>query len=81
MEDLKVSVNPQIKAVLSHYQAIKDKGISDLEVLLNRPVGMSSNSNITDEIILKLETVKKADSMLNFMSSIIITQQQQQEEI
>ena len=79
MEDLKVSVNPQIKAVLSHYQAIKDKGISDLEVLLNRPVGMSSNSNITDEIILKLETVQKADSMLNFMSSIIITQQQQEE--
>jgi len=78
MEDLKVSVNPQIKAVLSHYQAIKDKGISDLEVLLNRPVGMSSNSNITDEIILKLETVQKADSMLNFMSSIIITQQQEE---
>ena len=79
MEDLKVGMNPQIKAVLSHYQAIKDKGISDLEVLLNRPVGMSSNSNITDEIILKLETVQKADSMLNFMSSIIITQQQQEE--
>ena len=79
MEDLKVSMNPQIKAVVSHYQAIKDKGISDLEVLLNRPVGMSSNSNITDEIILKLETVQKADSMLNFMSSIIITQQQQEE--
>ena len=79
MEDLKVSINPQIKAVVSHYQAIKDKGISDLEVLLNRPVGMSSNSNITDEIILKLETVKKADSMLNFMSSIIIPQQQQEE--
>lgn len=79
MEDLKVSMNPQIKAVVSHYQAIKDKGISDLEVLLNRPVGMSSNSNITDEIILKLETVQKADSMLNFMSSIIIPQQQQEE--
>jgi hypothetical protein len=79
MEDLKVSINPQIKAVVSHYQAIKDKGISDLEVLLNRPVGMSSNSNITDEIILKLETVQKADSMLNFMSSIIIPQQQQEE--
>ena len=74
-----MSMNPQIKAVVSHYQAIKDKGISDLEVLLNRPVGMSSNSNITDEIILKLETVQKADSMLNFMSSIIIPQQQQEE--
>jgi hypothetical protein len=78
MEDLKVSMNPQIKAVVSHYQAIKDKGISDLEVLLNRPVGMSSSSNITDEIILKLETVQKADSMLNFMNSIIIEQQQEE---
>jgi hypothetical protein len=77
MEELKVSMNPQIKAVLSHYQAIKDKGISDLEILLNRPIGISGSSNITDEIILKLEFIEKADSMLKLMDSIIEKQTQE----
>jgi hypothetical protein len=72
MEDIKIVFNTSVKAVLSHFQAQKDMAISDLEIYLNRPVGIGEHINVTADIITIFERLEKASSMLEMLSKIVV---------
>jgi hypothetical protein len=75
MEDIKIQMTPTVKAALSHFQAQKDKALSDLEIYLNRPVGVGGHATTTEDIIKLFEDLEKADTMIKSISSIIITEE------
>ena len=68
-------MTPTVKAALSHFQAQKDKALSDLEIYLNRPVGVGGHVTTTEDIIKLFEDLEKADTMIKSISSIIITEE------
>jgi hypothetical protein len=76
MEDIKIGMTASVKAALSHYQALKDRAISDLEIYLNRPVGVGGHATTTDDIIKLFEDLEKANSMLKSINSIIISEEE-----
>lgn len=72
MEEIKIQMTAQMKAALSHFIAKKDRAISDLEIYLNRPVGVGEHSNLTDEVIDKLEELEHSKSMIEMINSMTI---------
>jgi hypothetical protein len=70
MEDIKIQLNNTVKAVISHFQYQKDKAIADLEIYLNRPVGVGDHSNILDDTIKIFENLEHANSMLKMIESM-----------
>jgi hypothetical protein len=72
MEEVKIQMTAQMKAALSHFIAKKDRAISDLEVYLNRPVGVGEHSNITEEVITKLEELEHSNSMIQMINSMVV---------
>lgn len=68
-----MQMNNQIRAVKSHYQAKKDKAIADLEIYLNRPVGVGEHNSITEEVIKILEDLEHSNSMMNMIEGMILT--------
>jgi hypothetical protein len=76
MEDIKVNLTPQMKAAVSHFQAQKDKAVADLEIYLNRPVGVGSHAVITNDTIKLLEELEHANSMLELLGSIIVKEEE-----
>jgi hypothetical protein len=83
MEDIKIGLNTSVKAVMSHFQAQRDLAISDLEIYLNRPVGIGEHVNVTADIITIFERLEKANSMLDMLNRMVVNntnvnQQEQQ---
>jgi hypothetical protein len=74
MEDIKFHMNNQIKAVNSYYQAKKDRAVADLEIYLNRPVGVGEHNSITDEVIKILEDLEHSNSMLEMIGKMVLNQ-------
>lgn len=73
MEDIKFMMNNQTRAIYSHYVSLKDRSIADLETYLNRPVGVGGHNTITEEIILSLESLEKANSMIYLLDKMIVS--------
>lgn len=71
MEELKVAPTPTIKALISHYQSVKDRVISDLELYLNRPVGVGGHNTVFDETKELFEKFEKANSMLTLLNKVV----------
>jgi hypothetical protein len=72
MEDIKIQLNNTVKAVTSHFQYQKDKAIADLEIYLNRPVGVGDHSNILDDTIKIFEDLEHANSMLKMIDAMTV---------
>jgi len=72
MEDIKIGLNTSTKAVMSHFQAQRDMAVSDLEIYLNRPVGIGEHINVTSDIIILFERLEKATSMLEMLNKMIV---------
>ena len=72
MEDLKIGLNTSVKAVISNFQAERDMAISDLEIYLNRPVGIGEHVNVTKDIISIFERLEKANSMLEMLGKMVV---------
>lgn len=72
MEDIKIQLNNTVKAVSSHFQAQKYKAISDLEIYLNRPVGVGDHSNMLNDTIKIFESLEHANSMLEMIDSMTV---------
>jgi hypothetical protein len=70
MEDIKIQLNNTVKAVSSHFQAQKDKAIADLEIYLNRPVGVGGHSNVLEDTIKIFESLEHANSMIEMIDSM-----------
>tara|TARA_R110000868_G_scaffold105774_10_gene290456 strand:- start:10460 stop:10699 length:240 start_codon:yes stop_codon:yes gene_type:complete len=75
MEDIKIQLTPTVTAAISHYQALKDRALSDLEIFLNRPVGVGGHATTTDDIIKLFEELERADSMVKSIKSIILVEE------
>lgn len=73
MEDIKINLNTSVKAVISNFQAQKDMAISDLEIYLNRPVGIGEHVNVTADIITIFERLEKANSMLEMLNKMVVS--------
>jgi len=73
MEDIKINMNNQIRAVHSHYQAKKDRAIADLEIYLNRPVGVGEHNSITEEVIKIMEELEHSNSMLEMIGKMVVS--------
>ncbi len=72
MEDIKIGLNTSTKAVISHFKAKRDMAISDLEIYLNRPVGVGEHRNVTSDIITLFEKLEQANSMLEMLNKMIV---------
>ena len=72
MEDIKIQLNNTVKAVISHFQYQKDKAIADLEIYLNRPVGVGDHSNILEDTIRIFEDLEHANSMLKMIDAMTV---------
>lgn len=72
MEDIKIGLNTSVKAVMSHFRAERDMAISDLEIYLNRPVGIGEHVNVTADIITIFERLEKANSMLEMIGRMVV---------
>jgi hypothetical protein len=72
MEDIKIQLNNSVKAVSSHFQAEKDRAIADLEIYLNRPVGVGDHSSVLDDTIKIFEKLEHAKSMLEMINSMTL---------
>lgn len=71
MEELKVAPTQIMKALISNYQADKDRALSDLELYLNRPVGVGSHNTVFEDTKKIFETLEHADSMIEFLKNSI----------
>jgi hypothetical protein len=72
MEDIKINLNTSVKAVISNFQAQRDMAVSDLEIYLNRPVGIGEHVNVTADIITIFERLEKANSMLEMLNKMVV---------
>ena len=72
MEDIKIQLNNSVKAVTSHFQAQRDRAIADLEVYLNRPVGVGEHSTLLDDTIKIFESLAHANEMLSLIESMTV---------
>jgi hypothetical protein len=72
MEDIKINLNTSVKAVISNFQAQRDIAVSDLEIYLNRPVGIGEHVNVTADIITIFERLEKANSMLEMLNKMVV---------
>lgn len=72
MEDIKINLNTSVKAVISTFQAQRDIAVSDLEIYLNRPVGIGEHVNVTADIITIFERLEKANSMLEMLNKMVV---------
>lgn len=72
MEDIKIQLNNSVKAVSSHFQAERDRAIADLEIYLNRPVGVGEHATLLDDTIKIFEKLEHANSMLEMIDSMTI---------
>lgn len=76
MEDVKIQLNNSVKAVTSHFQAQRDRAIADLEVYLNRPVGVGEHSGLLDDTIKIFESLGHANEMLSLIESMTVGSQE-----
>lgn len=73
--------SPILQATLSHYIAKRDKSIAELDVYLNRPVGVGEHATVVDEVIKLFSELDNADSIIATIRNIIDSQKSQQDEI
>lgn len=81
MEGFKLAQTQTTKALISYYQAKKDRAMSDLELYLNRPVGIGEHTSVFDDTRKMFESLEKANSMLEFFDTIISKQDNQENNI
>lgn len=72
MEEIQLQPTSQVIAVTSHFQAKKDRALSDIELYLNRPAGVGGHATLTDDIIKMFEELERADTMITFVKSMTI---------
>lgn len=64
--------SPILQAALSHYQAKRDKSISDLYICLNYPDQLSGSVNVTEEVIRLFAILENSDSIISTINEIIV---------
>jgi hypothetical protein len=60
-----------IKAALSHYTAEKDKAIAELDIYLNKGVGVGEHAKVTDEVIALFKKLDESQGVIETITEII----------
>lgn len=76
--EFKIMRTAQVQAVMSHFKAERDKAMSEIEIYLNRPVGVGDHASITEEIISLMKKVKESQEMIEFSEKIVVEPPKQQ---
>jgi hypothetical protein len=75
MKDIQLVKTPQVNAVISHYLSEKDKAIAELDVVLNRPVGVGGHNTLVEDTLEIFEKLEKASNMIEFLSKVVVDKQ------
>ena len=59
-----------LKAALSHFVAIRDRAVSNLNNLLQNPAGVGEHVDLVGEVIGLVEELERANSCVALLSSI-----------
>jgi len=63
--------SPLLQAALSHYIAKRDKALAELDIYLNKPVGVGEHATVVDEVIKLFAELESADSIIDTIRVII----------
>jgi peptidoglycan hydrolase CwlO-like protein len=73
--------SPLVQAALSHYIAKRDKCLAELDVYLNRPVGVGDHASVSDEIIKLFSELDNAESVISTIRDVVSSNQNQVDEL
>ncbi len=68
--------SPLLQAALSHYKAKRDKCLAELDIYLNRPVGVGEHPGIVNEVVKLFSELENSDSVISTIETIIQGNQQ-----
>jgi hypothetical protein len=71
----KIQTTPLLQAALSHYRAKRDKHLAELDIYLNKPVGVGEHATVVDEVIKLFADLDNADSVIETIEGIIYANQ------
>lgn len=71
----KIQTTPLLQAALSHYRAKRDKNLAELDIYLNKPVGVGEHATVVDEVIKLFAELDNADSVIKTIEGIIYANQ------
>lgn len=63
--------SPLLQASLSHYRAIRDKSLAELDIYLNRATGVGEHPGIVAEVVKLFAELDHADSVIQTIESVI----------
>ena len=59
-----------LKAALSHFVAVRDRAVSNLNNLLQNPTGVGEHVDVVGEVINLVEEVDRANSCVTLLSGM-----------
>lgn len=66
-----MSTSPLLRAVVAHYEAKQAKALAELDIYLNRPVGVGEHASVTEEVIKLFAELDQAESVTRTVNAII----------
>jgi hypothetical protein len=69
-------MNSILQASLSHYIAERDKAIAELDVYLNKGVGVGEHPKVVEEVINLFAKLDSANGVITTIKNLINTQSQ-----
>ena len=76
-----MTTSPLLRAVTAHYEAKQAKALAELDIYLNRPVGVGDHANVTDEVIKLFAELDHAESVTKTVNAIIEENRKMQEQM
>ena len=68
-----------LKAALSHFVAVRDKGVANLNNCLNNPAGIGEHADIVGEVINLVEEIERANSCIVLLNALSPAEESQDE--
>lgn len=73
--------SPLLQAALSHYIAERDECLAELDIYINRPVGVSSKPEVTKDVIKLFARLNSSESIIETIREIISGNNQQSSQV
>ncbi len=60
-----------LKAALSHFVALRDRTVANLNVYLASPAGVGEHSDIVEEVVNMVEDLDRANSCIDLLNGLM----------